>query len=35
MEVLKKEDVKPPLKANKSVNRETLYKKEIDTLKPG
>jgi hypothetical protein len=35
MEVLKKEDVKTLLEANKSVNRETLYKKEIDTLKPG
>ncbi len=35
MEILKSEAVKTLLEANKSVNRETLYKKEIDTLKPG
>ena len=34
MEVLKKEDVKTLLEAQKSVNRETLYEKEINILKP-
>ena len=34
LEVLKKEDVKTLLEAHKSVNRETLYEKEINTLKP-
>jgi hypothetical protein len=35
MEILKSEAVKTLLEANKSVNKETLYKKDIDALKPG
>ena len=35
MQVLKKEEVKTLLESNKVVGRETLYKKEIESLKPG
>jgi hypothetical protein len=35
MEILKSEAVKTLLDANKSGNRETLYKKELDSLNAG